>query len=45
MLLVVHLVSVGQGGNLAVCRQGIRLQLLYVELCYNSHSFSQNGLR
>jgi len=44
MLLVVRLVKVGQGRNLAVCHQGIRLKLLYVELCYNSHSFSQNGL-
>jgi len=44
MLFVVRLVSVGQGSNLEVCHRGIRLQLLYAELCYISHSFSQNGL-
>ena len=37
MLLVVRLVSVGQGKDQGVCHQGIRLQQLYVELCYISH--------
>jgi len=44
MHLVVRLVSVGQERNLAVCHQGIRLQLLYTELYCISHSLSQNGL-
>jgi len=37
MLLAVRLAGVGQGKDLGVNHQGIRLQLLYVELCYISH--------
>jgi len=44
MILVVRLVGEGQGKNLDVSHQGIGLLLLYVELCYNSHSFPQNDL-
>jgi hypothetical protein len=44
MLLVVRLVSVGQGKNLQVCQQRIGLLQLNVELCNISYSFPQNDL-